>query len=182
MNQTARVVFDAGLFIGALLRGDPRHAEARPLVESARKGELLACTTVGILSEVYAALTWQQAQPRHPPTEAALAVRLLVTPPSCIQLLPHGTEVLYLMLQLAEKHKLTARRIHDARHAAVALNAGVSDVYTYDVNDWKCFAADGLKISGPESILAKLQSKEPSLAGGGRPRLFLPGRQGRHRA
>ncbi len=59
------VLFDAGVFIGALLTGDGRHAEARPLVESARRGELLACTTTGILSEVYAVPTWLQAQPPH---------------------------------------------------------------------------------------------------------------------
>ncbi|HZS44339.1 MAG TPA: hypothetical protein VFC63_04505 [Blastocatellia bacterium] len=52
------VLFDAGMFIGALLLGDPRHAEARPLVEDARNGSILVCTTTGILSEVYVALTW----------------------------------------------------------------------------------------------------------------------------
>ena len=52
-------LFDAGVFIGALLTGDARHAEARPLVEAARRGELLVCTTTGVLSDVYAALTWQ---------------------------------------------------------------------------------------------------------------------------
>ena len=34
------VLFDAGIFIGALLKGDARHTEARPLVEAARRGEL----------------------------------------------------------------------------------------------------------------------------------------------
>lgn len=32
------VLLDAGVCIGALLKGDPRHAEARPLVEHARQG------------------------------------------------------------------------------------------------------------------------------------------------
>jgi predicted nucleic acid-binding protein len=44
------VLFDAGIFIGALLTGDPRHSEARPLVEAARRGDMPACTTTGILS------------------------------------------------------------------------------------------------------------------------------------
>jgi predicted nucleic acid-binding protein len=56
MNEPAKWIFyDAGLFIGALLSGDPRHAEARPIVEAARRGELAACTSVGVLSEVYIA-------------------------------------------------------------------------------------------------------------------------------
>ena len=76
-----RALLDAGVFIGALLKGDPRHQEARLLVERARREELLACTTPGILSEVYGALTWQRAQPRHHPTQAAHAVGLLVKPP-----------------------------------------------------------------------------------------------------
>ena len=50
------VLLDAGVFIGALLQGDPRHPEARSLVEQARRGTTPACTTPGILSEVYGAL------------------------------------------------------------------------------------------------------------------------------
>ena len=57
------VFLDAGVFIGALCSGDSRHAEAREIVEAARRGELNACTSVGVLSEVYAALTWVGAQP-----------------------------------------------------------------------------------------------------------------------
>jgi predicted nucleic acid-binding protein len=117
-------LFDAGMFIGALLTGDSRHAEARRLVEAARRGELSAATTTGILSEVYAALTWQQAQPPHSPEQAAQAVRLLVEPPSMIRVLQDGTEEALRMLELAESHQLRARRVHDARHAAAALVAG----------------------------------------------------------
>lgn len=94
-------LIDAGVFIGALLRGDPRHGEARELVEKARRGELLACTTAGILSEVYAALTWEKAEPRHSPSEAAHAVRLLVEPPSAIRVLNEGADVALRALDLA---------------------------------------------------------------------------------
>lgn len=126
MNLSKHTLFDAGMFIGALLRGDARHLEARSLVEAARKGDLLACTTVGILSEVYAALTWTGAKPPHSPEEAA---------------------------NFAEKYHLTARRVHDARHAAIAIVSGIQHVYTYDINDWNIFSTEGLTISGPESVL-----------------------------
>jgi len=151
-----RVLFDAGVFIGALLLGDPRHAEARLLVEAARRGERLAYTTGGILSEVYAALTWQHAQPPHTPEQAAQAVSLLVSPPSAIQVLEEGHTAALQTLDLAASHQLRARRIHDARHAAAALVAGISLVFTYDVEDWKVFEGDGLFIAGPTSTLARL--------------------------
>jgi predicted nucleic acid-binding protein len=150
------VLFDAGVFIGALLSGDPRHAEARPLVEAARRGDVSACTTTGILSEVYAALTWQQAQPPHDPEQAAEAVKLLVEQPSMIQVLPDSREAALRMLELAAKHQLRARRVHDARHAAAAIVAGVTTVITYDAEDWELFEGDGLKIVGPTSTLARL--------------------------
>lgn len=150
------VLFDAGVFIGALLMGDPRHAEARPLVEAARRGDMLACTTTGILSEVYAALTWQQALPPHEPAQAAEAVRLLVEPPSLIRILGDGEEVALQMLRLAAAHQLRARRVHDARHAAAAIIAGITSVFTYDADDWAVFAGDGLTIAGPASTLARL--------------------------
>jgi predicted nucleic acid-binding protein len=150
------VLLDAGVFIGALLKGDSRHAEARPLVESARRGEFRSCTTVGILSEVYGALTWEKAAPQHNPADAAQAVRLLVEPPSAIVVLSGSLEVALKTLELAAKHRLTARRIHDARHAATALVAGVLSVYTYDADDWQAFASDGLHIVGPPSTVTRL--------------------------
>jgi predicted nucleic acid-binding protein len=150
------VLFDAGVFIGALLAGDPRHGEARPLVEAARRGNLLACTTTGILSEVYAALTWHQALPPHDPEQAADAVRLLVESPSMIRVLPDSREAELRMLELAAKHQLRARRVHDARHAAAALESGITSVFTYDAEDWESFEGDGLRIAGPGATLVRL--------------------------
>jgi predicted nucleic acid-binding protein len=154
MSGNKPILFDAGLFIGALLQGDRRHQEARSIVEAARKGELLATTTVSILSEVYAALTWVNAEPPHKPTEAADAVQLLVEPPSAIEILPDGFEASLKMLELSKKYNLTARKVHDARHAATALTNGVTFIYTYDVDDWKIFESEGMVIIGPPSVLA----------------------------
>jgi predicted nucleic acid-binding protein len=152
------VLLDAGVFIGALLKGDPRHTEARPLVEQARRGEFPSCTTASILSEVYGALTWEKAEPRRAPEEAAQAVRLLVEPPSAIAVLSENGAVALKALELAVKHRLTARRVHDARHAATALIAGIVSVYTYDPDDWQAFAADGLRIVGPPTTVVRLLS------------------------
>jgi predicted nucleic acid-binding protein len=149
-------LFDAGLFIGALLAGDSRHKEARPLIESARRGETLACTTPGILSEVYAALTWQQARPPHAPEQAAQAVALLIEPPSAIRLLEENNDVALLALKLAAVYRLRARRVHDARHAAAAITSNVSLVFTYDPDDWLAFENEGLRIAGPASTLIRL--------------------------
>lgn len=146
------ILFDAGIFIGALLRGDPRHEEAHSIVEKARQGEIRACTTVGILSEVYAALTWIGAKPPHSSEEAAQAVQRIVETPSAIHILAEAPHTFALMLNLAQKHRLTARRIHDARHAATALASGVNQVYSYDLGDWQAFASDGLPIIGPASV------------------------------
>ncbi len=162
MTHNEQILFDAGMFIGALLKDDPRHAEARPLVEAARSGDTPACTTIGILSEVYAALTWVGAQPRHSPATAAEAVGLLIQPPSGIVLLEDGLDAAILMLSLAADQALTARRIHDARHAAMALTSEVSRVYTYDVGDWKRFESAGLRIAGPESALDTAGTEEPT--------------------
>ena len=153
------VLIDAGLFVGALLIGDPRYDEAFPLVEAARLGQIQAFTTGGILSEVYAALTWHLAQPTHSPQEAALAVAALVKPPSAIRILPDNLAAALKAVEMAAAHNLTARRIHDARHAAAAIVAGVTRVYTYDVEDWKAFQNDDLAIVGPVSALVRLDHR-----------------------
>jgi len=157
MNYDKPIMFDAGLFIGALLKGDPRHQEARPIVDLARRGGINACTTSGILSEVYAALTWTNAQPPHSPAEAANAVRLLIESPSAIEILEDGFEVSLKMLELSDKYALTARKVHDARHAATAIINGITSIYTYDSADWKIFEPEGLIINGPPSVLADVK-------------------------
>lgn len=148
--------FDAGMFIGALDVSAPRHSEAFPLVEDARFGRMAVSTTTGILSEVYGQLTWSKANHPLTPQQAALAIQALIEPPSMIQILPDSVAVTLKAMELASLHNLTARRIHDARHAAAALAAGVTTVYTYDVDDWKLFASDGLTIVGPPSGLLRI--------------------------
>ena len=152
--KTDLVFLDAGIFIGALLSQDPRHSEARPIVEAARCGTLLACTSVGVLSEVYAALTWTGSQPPQTPKIASEAVRLLVDEPSQIVVLETNFTASMKMLEIAAAQQLTARRIHDARHAATALAAGVYKVYTYDPEDWRLFQPYGIRIVGPDSVFS----------------------------
>ena len=157
MSQSAgRSFLDAGVIIGALSRADARFAESFPIIEAAQRGDFDACTSVGVLSEVYAALTWTGARPPLSPAAAAQAVIRVVEPPSAIVVLPDGLEAGLRHLELAGKNNLTARRIHDARHAATALQNGVSNVYTYDPNDWNDFVADGIVITGPPSTMARL--------------------------
>ncbi|MCX6379950.1 MAG: hypothetical protein NT023_10820 [Armatimonadetes bacterium] len=48
------------------------------------------------------------------------------------------------------------RRIHDARHAATALQNGITQVYTYDPLDWRDFVSDGIVLAGPPSTMARL--------------------------
>ena len=150
--------FDAGMFIGALDLTDARHSEAFPLVEDARLGRIAASTTTGILSEVYGQLTWYKAIQPLTPQQAVFAIQSLVKSPSMIQILPDNLAVTLKTMDMASLHNLTARRIHDARHAAAALAAGVKTVYTCDADDWKVFAGDGLKIIGPPSTLMRLSA------------------------
>lgn len=73
-----------------------------------------------------------------------------------IRILADGPEVALEMLRLAAAHQLRARRVHDARHAAAAISAGIRSVFTYDADDWNSFASDRLNIAGPVSTLARL--------------------------
>lgn len=115
MSNNDLVFLDAGIFIGALLSQDPRHEEARPIVEAARCGILLACTSVGVLSKVYAPLTWIGSQPPQSPKITSEAVRLLVDKPSQIVVLETNLQASLKMLEIASVEQLTARRIHQKR-------------------------------------------------------------------
>jgi predicted nucleic acid-binding protein len=73
-----------------------------------------------------------------------------------IRVLSDNQEVAIRMLKLAAAHQLRARRVHDARHAAAAIVAGVKSVFAYDANDWESFKGDGLSIVGPHTTMARL--------------------------
>ena len=73
-----------------------------------------------------------------------------------IRILPDSQDAALRMLELAAKYRLRARRVHDARHAAAALVAGITSVFTYDAEDWESFEKDGLNIAGPAATLARL--------------------------
>lgn len=156
-EQTERHFFDAGLFIGALLNQDPRHPEALPLVEAARRGELLVCTSTGILAEVYVHLTNERAVPQHTPTEAQAAILRLIEPPSAVRIVAEtGLSTAVHMLMLASVNGLRSKNVHDARHAASALGGGATSVFTYDPEDWQAFESAGLSILGPAATLKRL--------------------------
>ena len=96
---------------------------------------------------------WVQAQPPYSPEDAANAVRSLIEQPSAIRVVPENKATLLMALDLAVTHGLTARRTHDARHAAAALNAGITHVRTYDVSDWQVFTDDGMQVLAlPENL------------------------------
>ncbi|WP_254564029.1 hypothetical protein [Oscillatoria sp. HE19RPO] len=63
----------------------------------------------------------------------------MVEKPSQILVLETNFQASMKMLEIADSQNLTARRIHDARHAATALVAEVYKVYTYDPQDWRLF-------------------------------------------
>jgi predicted nucleic acid-binding protein len=149
--------FDAGVLIGALLSQDLRHAEALPLVEAARRGDWAACTSTGILAEVYVHLTNERASPPHTPAEAQAASLRLIEPPSALRIVAeNGFETALHMLSLAEANGLRSKNVPDARHAASALGGGATTVFTYDPEDWKQFEKAGLRIGGPASTLRRL--------------------------
>jgi predicted nucleic acid-binding protein len=77
-----------------------------------------------------------------------------VMEPSSIRVLDTGLAAALKMLDLAKRYALTGRRVHDARHAATALEAGVHGVFTYDVDDWRVFEPEGIVLAGPPSVLA----------------------------
>ena len=89
------------------------------------------------------------------PDDVARQVRALVEPPSALLVLISGLEASLQMLELAGRHNLGPEHLHTARDAATALAAGVSTVYTYDVEAWEPFLADGLHIGGPSSVMAR---------------------------
>ncbi len=166
---TEYALLDGGVLATALLPGAPNHVEAKSLLDAVRAGALAGCTTSGALGGLYATLSRSGDGPLD---DIARQVRALVEPPSSLLVLISGLEASLKMLELAARHALAPERLHTARDAATALAAGVSIVYTYDVDAWEPFLADGLHIGGPSSVMARWfrrpgsESRKPARANG----------------
>ncbi len=149
---TEYALLDGGVLAEALLPDAPNHTEAKALVDAVRSGAMAGCTTSGALGGLYARLARGGGAS---PDDVARQVRALVEPPSALLVLISGLEASLQMLELAGRHNLGPEHLHTARDAATALAAGVSTVYTYDVEAWEPFLADGLHIGGPSSVMAR---------------------------
>ena len=84
-------------------------------------------------------------------------MRLLVAPPSAVIVLSEDLDAGLSTLTLAATHQLTGRRIHDARHAAAALVAGIAAVYTYDVEPLCSGVANAARLLVPVGLIPRLQ-------------------------
>ncbi len=149
---TEYALLDTGVLTAALLPNHPHHVEAKALVDAVCGGVLAGCTTSGALGGLYASLSRTGGMSRE---EIARKVRGLVEPPSALLVLISGLEASLKMLELASRHALSPERLNTARDAATALAAGVAIVYTYDVEAWQPFLAEGLHIGGPSSVMAR---------------------------
>ena len=160
---TEYALLDTGVLTAAMLPAHPNHPEAKALVDAVCGGAMAGCTTSGALGGLYASLSNAGGMSRE---EIARKVRELVEPPSALLVLISGLEASLKMLELAARHGLKPEHLHTARDAATALAAGVAIVYTYDVDAWEPFLAEGLHIGGPSSVMSRWFRKPGAATGG----------------
>lgn len=143
-----KVLLDTSTLVAALVRSHPRHAQARPWLARAKRGELRLVVAAHTLAELHATLTVLPVKPRISP-ETASRLRE--------ENLPDATEIVALD---AEAYRHVLRRmaelglaggvVYDALIAKAAEIAEVDRLVTLNEADFRRAWPDGEEtISGP---------------------------------
>ena len=147
------VFFDSNIFIYAEAREEEQHQEAKSLRDRALEGEIHACVSPQVLSEVFSSITYQgrkgAEQPLSPSKAAALLKKYYES--EDITLIYPGPQTIGLMLSFLEAHPVSGSRIHDLRIAATMLENGVTRIVTYDEH---VFAhLPGITVIDPSALM-----------------------------
>lgn len=130
---------DTNVLVRARMPEAPEHVRALVWLEQALNGAERATISRQIIREYLAVVTRPQTWSDALPMEDALAdaARLL----DSFELLEDGPRVMERLLALCREVPVAGRQVHDANIVATMLEAGERRLLTFDVNDFRRYAA-----------------------------------------
>ena len=137
------VFFDTSVLVAASDRSHPHYEQALPVMRRAAHGEDKGFICAHSIAETFTALTRMPVQPRILPMEA---IRILSD-----NILPHFTSVPleqgdYLRaLDVVGSGGLGGAKIYDALLLQCASRCKVKRIYTFNLNDFRKLAGNGLQ-------------------------------------
>jgi len=140
-----RLFLDTSLLVAVSVSLHPGHAAARAYVQRARRRGDAFCISPQICREILVSIT------RQPVAGVAYTIedasRLLAEWRGRCEVLTEGPETVTRWLELARRHRVMGKQLHDCNIAAVMLAHGVSRLATRNPADFKRY---GIRVDAVE--------------------------------
>lgn len=132
---TGRILVDTNVLIYATLAADPRHAQARQVLDQRHRADVHLVVSVQNLAEMYPNLTGPKNQPPDSPALARDKIRSLSRLRG-ITVLPLTLETLNHALDLCVEGEVTRQNYFDRQLAALMILEGIPTILTENVKDF----------------------------------------------
>ena len=145
------ILVDTNVLLRRIQTAHPQYAAARAALTALRQQGETLCITPQNLVEFWSVAT----RPREvnglgmAPTEVDREVGALE---QLFQLLPETPQIYHEWRRLVMAHSVSGRQVHDARLAAVMLAHRVSNILTFNVDDFQRYG--GITTVDPTSMAA----------------------------
>lgn len=143
-SESEPVLLDTNVLVYAIDEDSPHHGPSRAVLERAANGEGVYCLSSQILAEFFAVIT----NPRRvkSPRAAVEAVEIIEAFPAMpgITLLATGPETAPRLLSMVRAAPVTGAKVFDLQLAATALEAGVSNIHTFNTAHFERIA--GMRV------------------------------------
>jgi len=142
---------DTNIWVAAFIAKHPQHTSSRQLIADCLEQNIEIVTSGHCLAEVYAVLTKLPVALRLPPEMAVNLIEKNIIDKCRIVDLTH-TEYIEIIKDAAQK-ELVSGAIFDGLHVKAALKAGVNNIYTYNLKDFRRFdIPEKIVLSSPDSV------------------------------
>lgn len=135
-----KVLLDTSVLVAAMVEAHPRHAEALPWLQRAKKGEVDACVASHTLAELYSVLTTLPVHPRiSPPTAWRLLQENVISTCEVVGLSLQDYRAVLEHLSVAG---IAGGATYDALIAQAGSRAAVDQIVTFNEADFRKVAPD----------------------------------------
>jgi toxin-antitoxin system PIN domain toxin len=139
MTTSNLALLDSNILIYSHQAHSKFHVPSRDLLEKALKGDLNVCICPQVLMEFYAVIT-NPKRVTNPvdSKQATMAVMMFLKAKRILKIFPKE-DTIDITLNLLEKYSVRDRKIFDLQLVATMISNNVTNLYTYNFNDFTEF-------------------------------------------
>ena len=135
-----KALFDSSVLVPALMEAHADHREAAAALDAVHGGTCRGVASTHVLAETWSSLTGMPVRPPLDPVEVWRSMKMAVM--DRFEIVCLDTDDYGGVLDEMSRAGLRGGAVYDALHIRAARKAGVDEIWTYDVRDFRRLAPD----------------------------------------